>query len=152
MRSLRTTRKSSPRSPQLEKARTQQQKPDAATKKKKKVLRNAHLQLPPEHQRPLVLEAWRSDGEPSSPPFVANCLATMDRVPGVTLVPAWSVSWKPLLTWWHLQFIKDPLTGTTQFSFCPASSIYSQPFSMAWIRGHLGNLVALTPLLISSPL
>ena len=37
MRSLRATMKSSPRSPQLEKAHAQQQRPNAAKKKKKKV-------------------------------------------------------------------------------------------------------------------
>ena len=36
MRSLRTAMKSSPRSPQLEKAHAQQQRPNAAKKKKKK--------------------------------------------------------------------------------------------------------------------
>ena len=36
MRSLRTARKSSPRLPQLEKARVQQRRPNAAKKKKKK--------------------------------------------------------------------------------------------------------------------
>ena len=35
MRSLRTTTKSSPRSPQLEKARTQQRRPNVAKKEKK---------------------------------------------------------------------------------------------------------------------
>ena len=39
MRSLRTTTKSSRRSPQLEKARTQQQRPNAAKNKNKFILK-----------------------------------------------------------------------------------------------------------------
>lgn len=83
------------------------------------------------------------------------CLATMDRVPDLTLVPAWSLSWRSLLSQWHLRFIKNPVPpppGASQFSFCPASYTHSQPFSMAWIRGHLDRSVAFTFLLICSPL
>ena len=59
------------------------------------------------------------------------CLATMDRVPDLTLVPAWSLSWRSLLSQWHLRFIKNPVPprqGPLNFPSAPPVIHIPSPF------------------------
>ena len=114
--------------------------------------------LPLGHQRPLVSETWRKDREPSCPPFAwppwTGSLISLLFLLGPFLGGPYFHDDTSVLLRTPPPHHPTPhaLPGATQFSFCPASYTHSQPFSMAWIRGHLDRSVAFTFLLICSPL